>query len=307
MIRQICKKILILFLTLYFLATVVFFISRAIPGGPFDSENAYSVEQRQILNEKFGLDKSLFSQYTYYLKNLIKLDFGVSLKYMGTQKVSDILKESFPLSLKLGLLSFLVSLFFGVLLGVLSAYYQNGFLDFIIRFISVIGLSLPNYLLAAILIYIFSLSFNLLPSALYEDYRSLVLPTLTLALRPLAYIIRTTRVSVLETIHSDYIRTAFAKGLSTTQVLLKHALKPAFIPVLTLLGPILAGLISGSFVVEVIYALPGLGRYFVSSVLDRDYPLLMGLTLIYGFIIILINLLIDIFYEVIDPRIRDSK
>jgi ABC-type dipeptide/oligopeptide/nickel transport system permease component len=234
---------------------------------------------------------------------LAKLDFGPSYKYIG-RTVNDIIGESLGVSIELGIYALIVALGIGLPLGIASAYKQNTWLDFSSMFLAVSGVSAPSYLVAALLIYIFCIRLDWLPPALWEDWRSAILPAVTLGIRPASLIARLTRASLLESIRADYIRTARAKGLAETVVVLKHALRNSLIPVLTLLGPLTAYVITGSFVVEYIFAIPGMGKHFINAVTNRDYPLIMGVTMVYGFLLVFCNLAVDVLYARVDPRIR---
>ncbi len=298
------KRLLSAIPTLLVLMTLTFSIMRTVPGGPFDSERALPDEVKANIAAKYHFDEPLWKQYGRYLRDLTRGDLGPSYRYMGARGVNEIIAESMPVSLQLGFWAIALSIICGVPLGAIAAYKRNSLFDFSATFFAVSGISLPNYLLASILILIFSMHLGWFPPALWEDWRSMVLPVLTLAARPMALIARLTRASLLETLHNDYIRTARSKGLSGFSVLFKHALKNALIPVITMLGPLTAAVITGSFVIEVMFAIPGMGKHFVSAVTDRDYPLIMGVTVVYGIIVITANLIVDLLYAWVDPRIR---
>jgi oligopeptide transport system permease protein len=303
MISFLIKRLLQAAWTLAFLVVATFFLLRLAPGGPFDGEKVWPPEVKANIEAKYGLDRPLPVQFLEWCRDLSKGDLRDSFHYIGTP-VREIISDAFPPSLILGGLALLISVFFGVLLGVLSAWKRGTFLDFSSMFIAVSGITLPTFLIATLLVLLFSSYLGWLPPALWEDRTSMILPVLTLSFRPLAIIARMTRTTLLEVLHSDFIRTAHSKGLSETSVLFKHALRNALIPVVTLLGPITASLITGSYVVETICQIPGLGTHFVTSVIDRDYPLVMGMTLLFGFVLILCNLIVDLAYGLIDPRIR---
>ncbi len=294
MIVFIVKRIFSAIPTLIVLMTLTFLVMKVVPGGPFDSEKALPNEVRANLDAKYHLDKPILTQYTLYLSDLLHGDLGPSYRYLGSRTVNEIIAETLPISAELGILALILAIAVGIPLGVLSAYFKGTWIDFSAMFIAVAGVSIPNYLIASGLILIFSIHLQWLPPALWENWRSLVLPVLTLALRPMALVARMTRSSMLDTMNMDYIRMAYAKGASTLRVLFVHALKNALVPVITILGPITAAIITGSFVVEIIFAIPGMGRHFVSAVIDRDYTLIMGVTLTYGLIVIVSNLLVDI-------------
>ena len=290
---------------LWCVATITFIIMHIVPGGPFDAEKQLPPEIKANVEKKYYLDKPLHEQYLLYLKNLLNGDFGPSYKYIG-RSVNDVISDTFPVSIRLGIIAFLISIITGVVAGVLSASASDKakWLDKISMFISIGGVSIPHFVLAALLILIFSQTFHLFPPALWEGWKYTVLPAISLAAAPAAYMARVMRSSLIDVLNKDYIRTCYAKGLPLRKILFKHALKNAATPLITLSGPLLAGLITGSFVIEYIFSIPGMGKYFVTAVVNRDYPLIMGVTLIYAIIIVLANLVVDLLYFIIDPRIR---
>jgi len=296
-------RILSILATLFVLATLTFFLLRVIPGGPFDSDKALPPDIKANVEAKFGLDKPLFLQYTNYLSGIVRFDFGPSFKYLG-REVSEIILDTLPISMELGFYALLLALCLGLPLGILSAYKQNTWFDFSAMFVAVAGISLPSYLVGALLIYVFSLELQWFPPALWEDWTSKILPTVTLGTRPAALIARLTRASLLESIRTDYVRTARTKGLSELQVVFKHALRNSLIPVVTLVGPLAAYVFTGTFVIEYIFAIPGMGKHFIDAVTNRDYPLVMGVTMVFGFMLTFANMVVDIAYVWIDPRIR---
>ena len=303
MFTYLFNRLIQTFVTLLFLVTATFFLLRLAPGGPFDGDKVWPAEIQANIQAKYGLDKPLLTQFFSWTGDLIHGDLRESFHYMGTP-VTEIISESLPTSLKLGGLALLISVVGGLFLGLLSAWKRGTFLDFSSMMVAVSGITLPSYLVATLLVLFFSSYLGWVPPALWEDKKSMILPTITLALRPMAIIARMTRTSLLEVMHADFIRTAYSKGLPEKRVIFKHALKNSLIPIITLLGPIAASLITGSYVVETIFQIPGMGQYFITSVVDRDYPLVMGMTLTYGLILILCNLLVDLAYGWIDPRIR---
>ncbi len=291
------------FFTLSFLVVATFFLLRLAPGGPFDGDKVWPPEIQANIEARYGLDQPLLTQFGTWVFDLLRGDLRESFRYLGTP-VTEILADAAPASLALGGIALALSVLVGIVLGVLSAWKRGTLLDASAMFIAVSGITLPTYLVATLLVLLFSSHLGWLPPALWEDWRSMILPVITLSLRPLAVIARMTRTTLLEVLHSDYIRTAHSKGLRTSQVVLKHALRNALVPVVTLLGPIAASLVTGSYVVETIYQIPGLGQYFITSVIDRDYPMVMGMTLFYGGILIACSLAVDLAYGIIDPRIR---
>ncbi len=305
MLSFLAKRLLTILATLVVLATLTFFLMRIVPGGPFDSDKALPPEIKANVEAKFHLNEPLWKQYGNYMWGLCKLDFGPSYKYVG-RTVGEIIAESLPTSMEVGAYSILLALLIGLPLGILSAYKQNTWVDFSSMFFAVAGVSAPSYFVAAILIYVFCLQLDWFPPALWEDWKSAILPTITLGMRPAALIARLTRASLLESLRSDYVRTARAKGVSEWNVVMKHALRNSLIPVITLLGPLTAFIITGTFVIEYIFAIPGMGKHFINAVTNRDYPLIMGVTIVFGFVLVLSNLMVDVCYAIIDPRIRIS-
>ena len=303
MFSYLAKRMLQTMVTLLFLVVATFFLLRLAPGGPFDGDKVWPPAIQANIEEKYGLNLPLITQFEHWFSDLLHGDLRESFHYEG-MPVTEIIRDSIPPSLELGTLALVLSIFFGVLLGVLSAWKNGSIWDFSSMFIAVSGITLPTYLVATLLVLLFSNYLGWLPPALWEDKNSIVLPVLTLALRPLAMIARMTRTTLLEVLHADYIRTAYSKGLSPASVLFKHALKNAMIPIITMLGPIAASLITGSYVVETMFQIPGMWQHFITSVINRDYPLVMGMTLTYGLILTLSNLLIDLTYSLLDPRIR---
>lgn len=284
-------------------ATVTFALLRFLPGGPFDREKALPPEILRNIEARYELDQPLWRQYGSYIVGLARGDLGPSYKYVG-RDVAGILREAVPVSAQLGILALLLSLTGGVSLGLLAGVRAKSPLDRGVMLLSVLGVSVPGFVLGAGLILGVGLWLNWLPAGLWEGLRYAVLPALTLAALPLAYIAQLTRSSVIEVVDMDYVRTARAKGLSEARVRRHHVLRNALLAVLTYFGPLLAILLTGSFVVEKIYAIPGVGRFFVTAVTNRDYPLVLGVTLTYAALVVLSNLLVDLLYAWLDPRIR---
>lgn len=292
-------------LVLLVVASFTFVLLQVVPGGPFDKDKKLPPEILANVEAKYRLNDPLWKQYAFYLAGLLQGDLGPSYKYPD-RTVNDILKETLPVSAQLGALAFLVSLTLGLAAGIGSAVKPNSALDRAGLFFSTLGISLPNFVLGAGLIWLFALALGLLPAARWEGLSYAILPALTLGAPPAAFLARLTRSSILETANEDYVRTARAKGLPEYRVLLKHILKNSLIPVVTVLGPLAAALITGSFIVEHIFAIPGMGRFFVTAVTNRDYPLIMGVTLVYTAFLVIANMLVDIMYGLLDPRIRPS-
>jgi len=284
-------------------ATLTFIIMHLAPGGPFDTEKKLPPEIIANIEAKYHLDKSIPMQYLLYMKQLLQGDLGPSYKYIG-RDVSDIIRDTFPVSLTLGLCAVLVVIGVGIPAGVLSAYKQNSMLDRSCVFLATLGISVPSFVLGTILIWVFSHHLRWLPPALWEGPRHVVLPAIALGAGFAGYIARLTRTTMLDVLSSDYIRTARAKGLSEPVVLFKHALKNSIYPIVSVMGPLIAGLITGSFVIEFIFSIPGMGRFFITAVTNRDYPLIMGVTLVYAVLIVFANILVDMLYRWLDPRVN---
>ncbi|HEY5594660.1 MAG TPA: ABC transporter permease [Nitrospiria bacterium] len=303
MIRFVIRRLAWAIPVLWLVATVTFVLMHLVPGGPFDQEKPLPPEIKANIDAKYHLDEPLATQYLYYLKDLLRGDFGPSYKYLG-RSVNDIIRDTFPVSMQLGLWAVLISVIVGVGAGIIAAARPRSWMDHAGMFLATAGISLPSFVLGTFLIMLFSYRFHFFPAALWEGWRYGVLPAVTLALLPAAYIARLTRSSMLEVLHKDFIRTARAKGFGERQVLLKHALKNSITPVVSFLGPLTATLVTGSFVVEFIFSVPGMGRYFITAVTNRDYPLIMGVTLIYAVLIVVANIVVDLVYTWIDPRMR---
>jgi len=286
--------------------TITFFLLRMLPGGPFDEEKELPDQIRKNIEAKYNLDQPSWKQYLLYIEGLSKADFGPSYKYVD-RSVNDIIRETLPVSIELGLVGLFLSIALGSIVGIVSAIKPRGVFDFLAVSTATALVSVPSFVIGAVLIYIFSVRFRIFPAALWGSPSHIVLPALTLAAGPAAYLARLIRASMLETSEALYVRTARAKGLSNFMVITKHILRNALIPVVTVMGPITAFLITGSFVVEHIFAIPGIGRFFVLAVSNRDYPLVMGITIVYTIILVLANLVVDILYVYLDPRIKFDK
>ena len=289
-------------LTIWIVITITFFVMRAVPGGPFLGEKAISEAAKAALEAKYGMDKPLFQQYITYLKDIVtKFDFGPSIKQRG-RNVIDIIVSGMKTSAKLGLAAAGIALVCGTVLGSVAALRRNKFIDRVIMVITTAFVSMPSFIMGTFLLLMFTVQIMLFP-ANGASKGGLVLPIITLSLSPMANITRLTRSSMLDVLGQDYIRTAKAKGVSSTKIIFSHALKNALIPVVTYCGPMIAYIVTGSLVVEQIFAVPGIGRAFVSSITDRDYTLIMGTTIVLAILIVVMNLVSDILYKVIDPRI----
>lgn len=288
---------------LFVIVTLTFVLLRLVPGGPFDQDKALPPEIKANIEKKYNLDKPLIEQYGSYLSGMLKGDLGESYKYLG-RPVSEIIADSLPASFVLGFYALLISFLVGIPLGLFAASRHNQFADNASMVAAISGVSLPNFLVAAILVQLFAMKWGVLPAAGWGSLYYYVLPVVCLGIRPIAFIARLTRSSVLDVIGSDYIRTARAKGLSETTVLYKHVLKNSLIPVLTYSGPMVAAILTGSFVIEIFFSIPGIGKHLVQSVTNRDYPFILALTLLYAAILVLANLIVDLLYAYFDPRIR---
>ena len=298
----ILKRIALALLTVWVVITVTFFVMRAVPGGPFLSEKAVSETAQKALEAKYGLDKPLFVQYITYLRDIVtKFDFGPSIKLRGRQ-VIDVIMDGMKTSVKLGVIAACIALVSGIVLGAVAALRRNRIIDKVIMVITTAFVSMPSFIMGTLLLLIFAVKLGIVP-ANGETSRGLILPVITLSLYPMAYITRLTRSSMLDVLGQDYIRTARAKGVAPMKVIFGHALKNSLIPVITYFGPMLAYIVTGSLVVEQIFAVPGIGRAFVSSITGRDYPLIMGTTIVLAVLIVVMNLVSDILYKVVDPRI----
>ena len=276
---------------------------RLAPGGPFDSERQIPAEIAANIERVYHLNDPLLIQYGYYLKNVLKGDFGPSFKYQD-YTVTELILQGFPVSIQLGLLAILLALLIGVTLGVIAALRQNGAVDYLVMALAMTGITIPNFVMAPILVLVFAVFLGWLPAGGWGDLRHMILPVIALSLPQIATVARMTRASLIETLNAPYIRTAKAKGLPPRLILLRHASKATMLPILSWLGPATAAIITGSVVVEQIFGLPGIGRHFVNGALNRDYTLVMGVVIFYGVLIILMNLLVDLLYAWLDPRIR---
>jgi ABC-type dipeptide/oligopeptide/nickel transport system permease component len=311
MIQYTLNRLLWLIPTILVMSAIVFFVAHKTPGSPLDpsasGRNALSPEQMANLRAKYNLDRPLIWQYRTFLWNALHLDFGTSFAYK-TRTVTDILKQTFPISLQLGTMAMVFAIVVGTLLGILAAVNQNGLLDYVSAGVAVLGTSLPNFVVAVLFIVLFSLTFRWLPPTGWDTAqpKTLILPTIVLALFPLATLTRYTRASMIDVLRSDYVRTARAKGLRETRIIVGHVMKNALIPVITVIGPLFAAVGTGSFVVEQIFAINGMGKFFVLSMVGNDYPMIIAVILLYGVFLSIMNLIVDLLYGLLDPRIRLS-
>ncbi|MBE1556597.1 ABC transporter permease [Sporosarcina limicola] len=299
----ILKRFFTMILTIWVIATLTFVMMKFIPGDPFASDA--DVLPEEVLNNmraKYNLDKPIAVQYVLYIKDLVSLDLGPSIQ-SRTRSVNDIILSGFPPSALLGAQALVLALVFGLLLGIIAALYHNRFIDYLAMIIAIIGISIPSFILAPLLIKFFSVEWGLFPVATWGTWKHTVLPSLALASMPLAVVARFMRSSMIEVMNANYIKTADAKGLSTAGIVIKHGIRNAILPVVSFIGPLFASLITGTFVIEKIFAIPGIGRYFVDSIFNRDYPVIMGTTIFFSVILVVTLFLIDISYRLIDPRI----
>ncbi|SHH26476.1 ABC transporter permease [Tepidibacter thalassicus] len=301
--RYVLKRLGSMAITMFFIITITFILMHAIPGGPFTGEKKLPPAIEQALMKKYNLDQPIFKQYTNYLGNVLKGDLGPSFKLKG-QTVNEIISRSFPASAQLGIIATILILLIGVPIGVIAALKQGTWLDNAVMFLAIAGVTIPSFVIATLMIYVFSVKLNVLPAARWGSFEQMIMPTIALAAYSLAFVARLTRSTMLEVISQDYIRTARAKGLSERVVIFKHALKNALIPIITYVGPLAAALLTGSFVVEKIFAIPGLGRFFVESISNRDYTVIMGVTIFYAVFLVIMMLIVDILYAFVDPRIK---
>ncbi len=297
----IVKRVLLALFTIFIVITITFFVMKAIPGGPFLSEKAPSPAVTAQLEAKYGLDKPVMEQYVTYLKDVLKFDFGPSIKLKG-RNVTDLILEGFQTSGKLGLMAAGIAIVFGLVLGSLAAVFHNKIIDKVIMVLSTASVAMPSFIIATILLMLFCVKIPIFP-ANGTTADGLILPVIALSLYPMAYITRLTRSSMLDVLGQDYIRTARAKGVSPAKVIFKHSLKNAVTPVITYVGPMIAYILTGSLVVEKIFAVPGVGDYFYSSIINRDYPMIMGTTIFLSVIMVIMTLLSDICYKIFDPRV----
>ena len=303
MFKYSLKRIVSMLITLFIVATITFFLMHAIPGGPFTSERNLTPEIEKALMEKYNLNDPLYQQYFDYMKDLAKGDLGLSYKKKGVT-VNQIIAQTFPASAQIGALAVVFILLIGIPLGIISALKQNSAIDYVVMIAATIGVTIPSFVVGAFIMYIFAGKLAWLPAGGLEEWRGYIGPVIALAGFSVAYVTRLTRSSMLEVLRQDYVRTARANGLSKWRVIGKHALKNALIPVVTYIGPMVASILTGSFVIEKIFAIPGMGKYFVESVTNRDYTVLMGITVFYAAIYILMVFVVDIAYGLIDPRIK---
>ena len=305
MVRYILNRVLVAILTMFILATTTFFLLRLVPGDPFAGPRVIP-EIKERLRIHYGLDKPLAEQYLIYMGNILRGDFGYSLAKRG-HRVNKVIKDAFPQSLDLGIRAMIMSIIFGLFFGIIAALNRGKPLDYLTVVLVLIGISVPSFVVAALLQYFFGVYLKILPVARYESFWHTLMPSFALSLGTMAALARYMRASMLEVITADYIKTARAKGLRKNQIVIRHQVRNALFPILTILGPAIAMVLTGSFIIESIFAIPGLGRHYVLAMQNLDYTLVMGLTLFFGFFLIVMNLLVDFTYGIIDPRVRYTR
>jgi oligopeptide transport system permease protein len=298
------RRLLLIIPTMFFVALITFSLAHAAPGSPFDRNENKPLPQDTIdrLNRYYGVDKPIAEQFVIYVGNLLRGDLGIS--FTRGRPVSDILGQGMGATAQIGVQALLIAVAISIPLGIVSALKQNTPIDYFSLLIATIGTTIPSFVIAIFMIYIFGVGLHLLPFVGWGTFQHTILPTIALALGPAAYLTRITRASMLEAIRQDYVRTARSKGLHERAVIVGHALKNALIPVATILGPVTAGLLTGSFIIETLFSVPGIGRLYIVSILARDYPTIMSTTLLYALLITLANLTVDLVYGVLDPRIK---
>ncbi|MDX9801578.1 MAG: oligopeptide ABC transporter permease OppB [Spirochaetia bacterium] len=306
MTKYIIRRFIGLLPTILVIITISFFIIRAAPGGPFDSEKTLPKQIQENIEKKYHLDEPVIKQYARYMLSIIRGDLGPSYRYKD-QDVNYYIARSLPNSLLLGAISMIIAVVFGITAGMISALRQNTWVDYLSMSVAVIGITIPLFVTGPVLVYFFAMKLNWFPTSGWITGRygwtTLVLPVITLSLNNFAYIARLTRASILEILRSDFIRTARAKGLKTSVILFRHVLKGAMLPVVSYLGPAFSAVLTGSVVVETIFRVPGMGKFFIQSALNRDYTLILGTVIVYSVILVIMNFIVDIVYAYLDPRI----
>ncbi|XRD25875.1 ABC transporter permease [Lysinibacillus fusiformis] len=303
MIKYILKRLMYILLALFVIVTVTFFLMRLAPGSPFASERNFPPQIEEKLNETYGLNNPWYIQYKDYLIDTTTFNFGESMKYKA-RSTNDMISESFPVSLTLGIEAMLLAIGFGVLIGVVSALYHNRFPDYLATSFAVLGISVPSFILAGLMQYFLAFKLGWFPISGWKGFVYSILPALAIAFSHMGFIAKLTRSSMLEQNNSEYVKMARAKGIGKWTIVFRHTLRNALLPVVTYIGPLTAGVVTGSFIVEQIFAIPGLGKHFVQSITNRDYTVIMGTTVFYSIILLFAVLIVDILYSVIDPRIK---
>jgi oligopeptide transport system permease protein len=305
MLRYILNRVLVAVMTMFVLATATFFLMRLVPGDPFAGPKV-APEVKARLREHYGLDKPILEQYRIYMGNLLRGDFGYSMAKRGN-RVNDIIREAFPASLDLGIRALIGAIVLGLFFGIVAALNRGRPMDYLTVVLVLVGISVPSFVVAGLLQYFFGVYLKILPVARYDTFRHTLMPTFALSLGTMAALARYMRASMLEVVSADYIKTARAKGLRRGQIVMRHQVRNALFPILTILGPSIAMVLTGSFIIETVFAIPGLGRHYVVAMQNLDYTLVLGLTLFFGFFLIGMNLLVDFAYGLIDPRVRHTR
>jgi oligopeptide transport system permease protein len=303
MVRFLLGRISSALFVIWFVITLTFFLMHTIPGGPFSSEKVLSPAIMDNINERYHLNDPLFKQYADYLKNIANFNLGPTFRYQG-RTVNDLFREGLPKTAALGFLTTVLAVVGGIAMGITSALRQNRISDYLITFLAAIGVSVPSFVLATFFQFYIGYKLHLFPPIGWGEVKHLILPVLTLSAYPLAQIMRLTRFGMLDVLSQDYILTAKAKGLPHYIIIFRHALKNAILPVLSFLGPFFAYILTGNFVIEYVFNIPGIGQFFVTGVTNRDYPVIMGTTILYTTVLVTFNLLVDIVYTILDPRIK---
>ena len=303
MTKYILRRIFYLFLTLFIIATITFFLMKMLPGTPFSNQNRMSPEQLKIVKAQYGLDQSVFVQYVRYIGGLLQGNLGTSFQF-NNEPVTLLIGQRLAPSMQIGAQAMILGTILGILLGAVAAIRKNTWVDTLATFVSILGLSIPSFVLAVLLQFYLAYKWKIYPVALWDNFQSSVLPTIALAALPLGTVARFMRTEMVDVLSSDYIELAKSKGNSNWKVVTKHALRNSLIPVVTIIGPMAVSVMTGSMVVENIFSIPGIGEQFVKSITTNDYPTIMGLTIFYSFLLIIVYLIVDILYGLIDPRIR---
>lgn len=305
-VKYLLKRVFFMLITLWLIATITFFLMQLLPGTPYTNQERLSPETIEMLNKQVGLDKPVIVQYGIYLSNLVHGDFGISFQFKN-QAVATLLAGRIGPSLQLGVQAIIFGTLVGIILGTVAAMRQNSWVDTSSTLVAILGRSIPNFVFAVLLQYIFAMKLQILPIAKWEGFAYTILPTIALAMSPLADSARFIRTEMVEVLHSDYVELARAKGLSRWEIAFKHGLRNSLIPLMTLLGPLAVALMTGSLVVENIFAIPGIGEQFVKSITTNDYPTIMAVTILYSFMLVFVILVVDLLYGLVDPRIRLSE
>ena len=307
MAKYIVKRIVMAVITLFIIASLTFLLMNAVPGSPFMTEKGTTPEQMAMLEKKYGLDKPLPIQLKNYLVNFLKGDMGTSIKMQKNRPVEQIIMDKLPISMKVGVWAIIWAVLVGVVLGCIAAFHRGKTVDSILRIVATAGVAVPGFVIASILLVVFGVKLAVLPTQGLDTWQSYLMPCFALGFYPMCYIARLTRSSMLDVINQDYVRTAKAKGLPTRKIIFKHALRNSLIPVVTYMGPLIAYVLTGGFVVETVFSIPGLGRYFVQSILARDYPIIMGTTILLATMLVVMMVVVDVVYKIVDPRIQLGK